>query len=357
MKNLIVLFLLCNLVSAQDEAVRTVILRNGDKLTGTLVSENDSSLVLRTSFGEFSIAKSSIKPQMITVYLNDGNVVSGELDARTDSTLRLRSFFGPVMISLKDIERTSEGDITLPGTQKEKEFLYAEERLIDIFFDPTGYTMEKGAIYFSGLSWGVALSENVDISSSYWRYFLTDLNIRPKFRLWRSGDVKTENAFSIGFHFHTAGQTGKRKYITVQEQTYDWATNRMMPMQVKRWEMVGRETDTRLWTELFAAFTRSVLKENGQGRVAVHAGTSVILHPDETMTRVWIAVENDITTKFKIIGQLYYDPYQPSYRQMDNSSAMKSPLDLDFGFVYAYNENLRFGIHYQPYIILFYFKF
>lgn len=356
MRTLLISALLCSMMLAQTSEERTVLLRSGDKITGTVTSESDTAVVLRTSFGEITVLKSTIKPQIITVYLKDGSVVSGEIEARSDAGLRLRTTFGVVTIDPANVDRTSESGVFVPGTMKDEEFLYGDERLIDIFFDPTGYTMEKGAIYFSGLSWGVALSENVDVSSSYWRYFLADLNIRPKFRLYKSGSIESEQSFAVGFHLHTAGHTGKMRYAAVAEPVYNWNGTTTMQM-VNRWEEVGSPSDTRVWTEVFAAFTNSDLKGDKQGRISYHVGASVILHPVETMPRGWIAVDNDITSKFKIIGQLYYDPFQPSYRQMGNNRDNKSPFDLDFGFVYAYDESLRFGIHYQPYVILFYLKF
>lgn len=355
MRTLLLIAVVCSFLSAQTAEERTLQLRTGDKITGTVVSESDTAVVLRTSFGEITVQKSSIKPQLITVYLKDGSVVSGEIEARSDAGLRLKTTFGVITIDQANVDRTSESGAFIPGTMKDEEFLYADERLIDVFFDPTGFTMEKGAIYFSGLSWGVALTENMDVSSSYWRYFLADLNIRPKFRLYKSGSIESEQSFAVGFHLHTAGHTGKSRYVTVTEPVYNW--NGTTYQTVQRWEDVGNASDARVWTEVFAAFTNSDLKGDKQGRISYHVGASIIFHPVETMPRAWLAVDNDITSKFKIIGQLYYDPFQPSYRQIGNNSANKSPFDLDFGFVYAYDENLRFGIHYQPYVILFYLKF
>ncbi|NUN68797.1 MAG: hypothetical protein HUU02_03700 [Bacteroidetes bacterium] len=356
MRTFLLSVICCALLTAQSAEERTLLLRSGDKISGTVVTENDTAVVLKTSFGEISVLKSSIKPQSITVYLKDGSVVSGEIESRSDAGLRLRTSFGVVTIDQANVDRTSEGGTFIPGTMKDEEFLYADERLIDIFFDPTGYTMEKGAIYISGLSWGVALSENIDVSSSYWRYFLADLNIRPKFRLYKSGSIESEQSFAVGFHFHSAGMTGKMRYVSVTEPVYNW-NGPTTYQTMQRWESVGDASDSRVWTEFFAAYTLSNLKADKQGRISYHLGASVIVHPEETMPRAWIALDNDITSKFKIIGQLYYDPYQPSYRQMGNEMRNKSPFDLDFGFVYAYDENLRFGIHYQPYVILFYLKF
>ena len=33
------------------------------------------------------------------------------------------------------------------------------------------------------------------------------------------------------------------------------------------------------------------------------------------------------------------------------------PIHFDFGFIYAVNEHFRIGIHNQPYILAFYWKF
>jgi hypothetical protein len=354
MRSAIVLLLLFGIMLAQESAERTVQLRNGDKVSGTVVSDNDSSLVLKTSFGEVIIQKSNIKPQSITLYLKDGSVISGDIISNTIAGFTLQTSFGIVTIDKLNVDRTSETGTPIPGNPTQEEFYYGKERLVDIFFDPTGHTMEKGSIYFSGLSWGVAITDDIDISSSYWRYFLNDLNVRPKFRIFKGGSIESERSFSAGFHFHTSGATGKMKMVETQVPVF---IGPGMSQTTRSWENVGNADDAFLWTEIFTAYTISNLKDDKQGRISYHAGASVILHRQETMPRVWLALDNDITSSFKVIGQVYYDPYQPSFREMMNDKPKNNPFDFDFGFVYAINENLRFGIHYQPYIILFYWKF
>lgn len=353
MKLFSLLLLVVGIVYSQSSDTRTIVLKNGDKITGSYVAENDSAIVLKTSFGEITILRSNIKPQSITIYLKDGNIITGDVVTKNDATITLSTTLGVLTIDNNNIERTTEAGLILPGTVKSEEFFYSEERLVDIFFDPTAHTMEKGVLYFSGLSWGVALSEKVEISSSYWRYFFPDLNIRPKFQVFKSGNLQAENSAAVGFHLHSAGPTGKYVYKEIE---YKDVFGNVFDRQ-KRWEDVGTASDYFLWTEVFAAYTYSVLKGDKQGRVSYHAGASTIFHKTETMPRAWVAVENDITTRFKVIGQIFYDPYSPSYREKTQNSKSNNPIDLDFGFVYAVDENLRFGIHYQPYIILFYFKF
>jgi hypothetical protein len=348
---LVVFFIGCSLF-AQEREERKVYLKNGDQISGTFISESDSSLVLQTSFGAATILKSDIKPRSISLYLKDGNKISGDVISKNDKEIILKTSFGIVNVELDKIERTTEVGEVLPGTQQKKEYYYSTERLVDIFFDPTGYTLEKGTVYFSGLSWGVALSENIDISSSYWRYFFADLNIRPKFRIYSSGNIEQEKSLAVGFHLHSAGPTGKQKFTTSSYQSYPYTTSTQ-----SEWSAVGNEKDYFLWTEVFAAFTQSYLKEDKQGRFAYHLGASVIFHKEETMPRVWFALENDITDRFKILGEVFYDPFQPSYRERAIAEQTKNPLDLDLGFVYTYSESFRIGIHYQPYVVLFYYKF
>lgn len=357
MKILFVITIISGLLSAQDGTPTVLQLKNGDKISGSVVSENDSAVVMMTSFGQVTIPRSSIKPLSITVYLKDGNILSGDVITKTSGYVVLSTAFGVVTINHDNIDRTTEEGVAVPGTAQEEEFYYSKERLLDIFFDPTGYTMEKGSIYFSGLSWGVALSENVEISSAYYRYFFADLNIRPKFKLYSSGTLESEHSLAAGFHLHSAGPTGKQQPTTVSVPVYGNFGGITGYEEQKEWNAIGDIGDYFFWSEIFAAYTISTLKENSQGRVSYHAGASVIFHRVKTMPRAWIAVENDITSRFKIIGQVYYDPYLPSYREKIQNSQTKNPFDLDFGFVYVHNESLRVGIHYQPYIVLFYFKF
>lgn len=346
-----------SLAFSQESELRTFQLKNGDKVAGTVLKETDSSFVVQTSIGELTILKSNIKPREITVYLKDGNRISGEVLSQTNEQMVLRTSFGSIALAIENIERTAEQGVVIPGTQGKEEFNYSQSRLIDIFFDPTGYTLEKGSIYLSGLSWGVGLTDNIDISSSYWRYFFADLNIRPKIKIYSSGNIEADKALSVGFHLHAGGQTGKWDFKKDSTVITDWSGTTLGYRKNNEWNEVGKYGDMFMWGEIFTGYTMSFLKGDKRGRIAYHIGASAVIHKSETYPRAWIAVENDVTEKFKILGQIYYDPFQPSYRERINNEKRKNPFDVDLGFVYAYSKNFRIGIHYQPYIILFYYEF
>ncbi len=355
MKSFVLIFMFLFTHSfAQEESRRTIQLYSGDKITGSVISENDSVLVLRTSYGEISVNKKEIKPKTLTIYLKDGSIVTGSTISSSEDEILLQTSFGTLTIEKVNVVRMTDAGEEIPGTLKQEGFYYGRERLVDIFFDPTGYTLEQGALYISGLSWGVALSDRLDVTSSYWRYFFADLNIRPKFQIYKSGDIDVENAVAVGLHVHSAGSTGK--YQSVSEPVYNYQSG--MQMMESRWREIGSQSDDLLWSEFFIGITRSHHKADKQGRISYHAGASVIVHPMyKPMPRTWAAIENDITAKFKVIGQVYFDPFQPSYRERDKNKNRNNPFDVDFGFVYVAGENLRVGLHYQPYVFLFYFKF
>jgi hypothetical protein len=72
-----------------------------------------------------------------------------------------------------------------------------------------------------------------------------------------------------------------------------------------------------------------------------------------------------------MIGEIFYDPFYSSdwdsgyhndfelsdLTNSEDSQELLNTIHFDFGFMYALNESFRFGIHFQPYIFAFYWKF
>ena len=100
--------------------------------------------------------------------------------------------------------------------------------------------------------------------------------------------------------------------------------------------------------------------------------------------RIFWGTDIDITPKLKMVGEAFYDPFflDLNHRNRDDCEGLECffgrngtyktsktdkiteedfpsvrPIHFDFGFMYAVNEHFRFGIHTQPYIIAFYWKF
>jgi hypothetical protein len=112
-----------------------------------------------------------------------------------------------------------------------------------------------------------------------------------------------------------------------------------------------------MWWEVFGAYTVSNLKASGQGRINHTVGASATLYPGEDlMPRAYYAVSADARRSLKLLFEVFYDPYWASMLELIEDDNI-SDIDFDFGFIYAYSEQLRVGIHFQRPFIAFYYKF
>ncbi len=361
---------------------KTFHLKSGDTVTGTIKSQTDSTYSLKTAFGEITISKNDVRPEEAFIFLKSGDKLRGIIVSESDEGVTVKAKFGEVFISQDKIERIdfksmgrARGQFSRPGQTERGRWYYGNERLIDIYFDPTGYVLEENILYLSGLSWGYGLSDKVHITSKWGGYFWGDLNFRPKFMLFKTGDLKSEKSMSVGFHYHMRGFPDKRELKEVQdysihwdETTQDWMDTTWYENR-NEWVRVGSEQDEEgyydnnpfdggeMWWEVFGAFTVSNLKASGQGRINHTVGASVTSYPGyDLMPRAYYAVSADARRSLKLIFEVFYDPYWTSMLEFAEEKHV-SDIDFDFGFIYAYNEKFRIGIHFQRPFIAFYYKF
>ena len=365
-------FILLGSIFAQE---KTFHLKSGDTVSGSVKSETDSTYTVVTSFGEIIISKNDIKPEEAFIFLKSGDKLRGIIISESNEGVTVKAQFGEVFVSHDKIERIdfkSMGSVrrgfSRPGQSEEGRWYYGDERLIDIYFDPTGYVLEDNVLYLSGLSWGYGLSEKVHITSKWGGYFFGDLNFRPKFMLFKSGDLKSEKAMSVGFHYHMRGLPNK--YELKDSENYDinwdsgdttWYGNQ------EEWVRVGSKYEDgyydsdlfgeEMWWEFFGAYTVSNLKESGQGRINHTVGASLTSYPGyNLMPRAYYAVSADARRRLKLIFEVFWDPYWTNMLEF-NDNLNISDIDFDFGFIYAYSEQFRIGIHFQRPFIAFYYKF
>jgi hypothetical protein len=350
---------------------KTFHLKSGDTVTGSVKSETDSTYIITTSFGEITISKNDVKPEEVFIFLKSGDKLRGVIVSESEEGITVKAQFGEVFVARDKIERIdfksmgrARGQLTRPGQSERGRWYYGNERLIDIYFDPTGYTLEDNVLYLSGLSWGYGLSEKMHITSKWGGYFFGDLNFRPKFMLFKKGDLKSEQALSIGFHFHMRGLPNKhelkdRGYVSSsndgQGPDKEWV--RVGSKQNEEGYYDGDPSGDEMWWEAFGAYTLSNLKESGQGRINHTVGASLTSYPGhDLMPRAYYAVNADARRSLKLLFEVFYDPYWPSMLEFMDDKEI-SAIDFDFGFIYAYSEQLRVGIHFQRPWIAFYYKF
>ncbi len=378
LKIIIVSIVLVGTVFAQE---KTFHLKSGDTVTGSVKSETDSTYVIDTAFGEITINKKDVKQEEAFIFLKSGDKLRGIIVSESDEGVTVKAKFGEVFISQDKIERIdfksmgrARGQFSRPGQVERGRWYYGNERLIDIYFDPTGYVLEENVLYLSGLSWGYGLSEKVHITSKWGGYIWGDLNFRPKFMLFKTGDLKSEKSMSVGFHYHMRGLPDKRELKTwdrLEEYWWDDETgNEYEDTLITRheWVKVGSKLENgnydnnsfdggEMWWEVFGAFTVSNLKKSGQGRINHTVGASFTSYPGyDLMPRAYYAVSADARRSLKLIFEVFYDPYWTSMLEFAEEKHV-SDIDFDFGFIYAYNEKFRIGIHFQRPWIAFYYKF
>ena len=367
-------------------------LNSGETFSGIKLSETETSIQLKTKVGVLDIEKTDILDIKEVGEVSQTKSLSGpsesELYFRNKKSSLLDVFLG---------SSTSNKDI---------EFALGEERLIDTFFDPTAYVLDDGILYLSGLSFAFGLSDKLQISSKWVDYFWGNFNIRPKYMLFHKGNWEQESALAVGGHFHTYWRPNKVVFksgnIDFIEETWsngstvEDTTNKYyggyfpIGSVIKQdgdnyddnYELEVDETeDLSYMVEFFTAYTFSKARKGMKGRISSTVGALFQVPTDgEWPYRIFGSLDIDITSQLKMVGEVFYDPFfidliqrndleyngpffaQHAMYEVSDTEVTKDnfksnrPIHFDFGFMYAVNENFRFGIHSQTPIIAFYWK-
>ena len=380
--NVLLLAMVVSFLSAQDS--RTLTLKSGDKITGQVVSETETTItVINPLMGEMVINKSDLKQRLIEVKLNSGDIIKGTLISRGDTELLINTAFGDVSIPTDQVETINESGVVVPtirhtpfGTTvvsnepTSDEWFFSKERLMDVWFDPTGYTIGRNKLYLSGLSWGFGLSDKVQITSRWTNYFFQDFNIRPKVTFYKTGTIESETAAAVGFHLHTRGLPGKYKWVDDARRDYDdYGDNYSFRGGYVR---LGAEKDEdgwyddwpgngdKIWFDIFGAYTISKLRSAGDGRTNTTFGASATIYPGEDIApRLFVALDTDVTQNIKVMTEVFYDAYYPEIQNFDNEEKINTPFHFDIGFLtnrVSFSENFWLGFHFQRPFVSFFWK-
>ncbi len=375
---LIISIAIASVLTAQD--TRTFSLKSGDRVSGTIIAETDTSYEVLTSLGALTILKSDLQPEIVIVNLKNGDRLQGELLEQSGAGLRVRTAFGELFIEEGQIERFDFLMEREPVIGREElageRWYFSDERLMDIWFDPTGFPLHKGEFYLSALSWAMGLTDRVQVSTRWFNFFVGDLNVRPKITLYESGGIESQTAVSVGGHLHTRGLPGKYEFSDsawFEGPGYDPETDTFVDSIIWQagWAQVGSELDeegnrgapdgSNLWGELFGAYSVSRLNRSNQGRTNYTVGGTVTFYPGlDPMPRLYIGWDRDLRRDVKMMAEVFYDPYYVPLYIRFNDEDVAAPIFFDFGFMtnrLFRNDRLWLGVHYQQPFLAFYFKF
>ncbi|MBC8214833.1 MAG: hypothetical protein H8E71_09395 [Candidatus Marinimicrobia bacterium] len=357
-----------------------ITLKSVEKLLGSKSTETGEFIKFNTSIGELTISKDDI-------------VEIQEVVAQ-----KQQQIYYPRNRGLLDYVFGS-GPI-----DKTTEFSLGEEQLTDLFFDPTGYTFDKSTLYLSGLSFGFGVTDNFQVTAKWWEFIGGDMNIRPKLQIFEFGNWESQTSLSVGAHYHSRWSPNKYEWASGE---FEWKNYEGHYDNSGDWVVDGFTTQTKYWGgfypvgsdliieddtargdfeayidskevmgEIFGALTYSHAREGMRGRISHTIGGNVQYVPklETLLYRGYYGIDVDINPKLKMIGEVFYDPFYFEFWQKmeyqvyeyDNDFSDVpvpveqedvNPVHLDFGFMYAFNESFRFGIHFQQPWIAFYWKF
>ncbi len=374
---ILIAVLFSGIILAQE--TKTLTLKSGDKITGQVVEETDTTLtIINPLMGQMVINKSDLKERVITVKLMSGDKIGGTLVSRSSTEIIVATAFGDVSIPADQIDTIDEAGTSAPtvrhtpfGTMvvskstESDEWFFSKERLMDVWFDPTGYIIGKNKLYMSGLSWGFGLSDKVQITSRWTNYFSQDFNVRPKFQLFKKGTIESETAASAGFHLHTRGLPSKYKWVDDKREDYNGNGGRggyvrLGATKEDGWYNDSFENGDQMWFEVFGAYTVSKLRSGGDGRMNTTFGASATLYPGEDIApRIFAAFDTDVTQNVKVMAEIFYDAHYSEIQNFGSDDKMMTPLHFDIGFLtnrITFSEDFWVGFHFQRPFVSFYWK-
>ena len=390
---------------------QTFTLQDGTVIVGSVKEETETTYIIETKYGSVTLNKNELVQTEYEIKLKSGETFRGTKTSETGAIIELKTKMGTLNINKSDIINMKEaGQITQTGQKKTEtitrsssslqdilfgsstskaskdvEFALGEERLTDTFFDPTAYVLDEGTLYLSGLSFGFGLSDKLMLTSRWVNFFWGDFNISPKYMLFHKGNWEKESALAIGGHFFTYWQPDKVIFKNGELGNGKYYGG-YFPLHGKiidngDYIYVTQAEDLEMMIELFSAYTFSKARKGMRGRVSNTFGSLVQMPIEgEWPYRIFWSTDVDITPKLKMIGEVFYDPffldmfnddgdcgvdptctgwnfeYSDEPITEDDLSSIR-PIHFDFGFNYALNEHFRIGIHNQPPIIGFYWKF
>jgi len=355
----------------QGQGIQEIKLKDGSILQGEIIAQDKTTVTLRTSLGVIAVRKRSIDISNVILELDDNSVLVGKLIAQSKDYYSVMTSFAVVKVKRSRVVRLTTKEKSRPGPEARVvgtndsgtisrigkpsgQFSHTIEPLIDVFFDPTGYTFKKGDLYLSGLSFAVGLSDKTLLSTN-----LVELSglgiafggsrnrvsVNPNFELKHQllfkRTAQREWALSTGFMYQMSALNGRTNNGVIQRRNASNGT------KVYGWR-----------TQAYLANTVSWLRDNGQGRISWHMGfrgelnkVNVSNYSELFSYRFYNGFDVDLNRRIKLIGEVFYDPdYQ-------NVVTRENFWGTDVGVMFALSENFRFLLHTQPYFIGVYWRF
>ncbi|UCH09323.1 MAG: hypothetical protein JSU61_08770 [Fidelibacterota bacterium] len=359
---------------------------DGNLIQGTIVRKEDDVCHIETIDGLLKIPAEKILAETAHITKKNDTRYVGPVMKETPEEILLRSPYGDVVISKKDIKDMDRyhGGRKVRWAEERRTFYRGEAVLTDVLMDPTAFPLPANTVYLSGLSLGYAFTDRFMVRSSFGSDFTGDLNLHPMFQFYSRETGVSEVGAAIGFHMfnHHPMETLVAKYAKYVMHTSGVSLHDSLDLDVN--EVMLEDQQDFYWETYLVLSSRRSLA-TGRGKMGWHLGiktNSLILSQPALASgyswdmeslvvpfHAWAAFEYDLSKRLKLQMKMWADnghKFRTVSQTIDDYLAdgtafvLDSPsgeyrmVDFDFGFLYAFGETLRLGLHFQePYLLLY----
>ncbi|OQY10140.1 MAG: hypothetical protein B6I28_01570 [Fusobacteriia bacterium 4572_132] len=324
-------------------------IKGGEILSGEILSETENEIELKTEYGILRVDKKNLIETEQIIEMKNGDILNGKIKERRKKEIVVKTKHGILTIANNKINNIyySKKMEDYEEIHKEK-FYKAEEKIMDVFMEPTGNVMEAGSFYLSGLSYGFGLTDNFQITSNWSEYFSKNLNIRPKLKIFEKMTQKGKHQLSLG-------GTLNLKYPKELLKKTEWESGDEPATEILFFSELEENTEDVVALEPFIAYTYEM--EKSRGKHALTLGASSLLGVDKDgithyFDKAFLTYWFDISPKIIMLAGL-----KTNYNVEGEYFLEKEAIDyMDIGFIYSYKKDLRIGIHFQEPYFTFYYR-
>ena len=368
---------------------RSFHLHDGNIISGIITDIlGDTMTVIETPDGILKIPAKDILAEKVDLSKTDFTRFVGAVLSEDDFSISIKTSYGVVVILKRDIQTMDRyyGN-KKESWQEEKKRFHSVEELIDIFADPTAFPLQIHTVYLSGLSLGYGFTENFMLRSQFGYDLIGDLNMHPFFRVLHKTTGTEEWNLGIGARLFN------RHKIKLQAEKYshwikDETGKRLSEENSIEVKDVMDDPDKReFFASVYVVLSSRESLTSGRGKWGWHVGaetsTMAFSKPDlvpgfkwddefKMPYRIWTAMDYDLNKKLKFLIEIFADN---GYKFLEIQDVAESyfgntgepftietqageyqPLSLDFGFLHTINETFRYTVHFQAPFVTFYWK-
>lgn len=374
---------------------------DGNIMMGKIVKIENFSCYIETAEGVLEVPMNEILEETVDLTKNGGARYKGPLLQETNESLVIRSSYGDVTIFKKDIKTMDRyhGGKFIPWVENKKNFTQGSEELISVHMDEKAFVLDPNTFYLSAMSIGYGFTDRFMIKTQFGPNFNGDLNLQPKMRFWHEKTASQEQAMAWGLILHRAYP--EKKIISDYSHAWSYDGGNLNNINWTTSNLDNYNLDSRFLFEGYFVYSTQRTNPSGRGKVGWSIGlktsnkiylankieeklkenyntTYIEFNKDDEAIyylpfRAWANFDYDLQKKLKFVGSMWLDNTHRSANlesviedyfgdigeafSFDDLGGEHTLVDFDFGFLYAVNDNLRLGLHFQkPYLDI-YWKF